>query len=102
MPHITDGMKSPAEYADEDPDHNYDCSLWLGPFLSPAPWSMYSYERPSNILWSSIAAALYRKGWTDDEIKSWLKSKETRWALDGELGDALIELGTRYAEGITK
>ena len=100
MPHITHDMKSPSEYADMDPDKVYDCTLWIGPFLSDAPWSMYSYERPASILWNAIAGEFYRNGWTDEEIKEWLQSKEARWALDGMLGEDIENLGREFAKKI--
>jgi len=97
---ITD--KSPSQWAKEDPDGHYDCTLYIGQAfltekdLTPA-WPMFSYNRPASILWSAIAQALYRRGWNDKEIKTWLQSKNPRWALDGSLGDMLEQLGTMYA-----
>jgi predicted transcriptional regulator len=61
-------------------------------------WPMYSYERPAWILWDAIANNLHSRGWTEHAIKDWLQSKATRWALDGELGDALRALGDEWAE----
>ena len=70
----------------------------LFPSASPAEWPMYSYSRPAYILWNAIANALHKKGWSEQEIKDWLQSKETRWALDGELGEQLTKLGQEYAK----
>jgi hypothetical protein len=87
--------KSPSDYAKAgDP---YDCTGEIGPFSSDAAWPMFSYERPAYIVWNAIAAALHARGWSDDEIKGWLQSKNARWALDGYLGDILIQIGTHYA-----
>jgi hypothetical protein len=60
-------------------------------------WPMYSYERPAWMLWNAIASGLHQRGWTDDEIKEWLQSKEPRWALDRDLGEAIEKLGHEYA-----
>jgi hypothetical protein len=60
-------------------------------------WPMYSYDRPAYILWGAIAKNLHRRGWTDEQIKEWLQSKNTRWALDGDLGGILQELGDQWA-----
>jgi len=98
MAHITDSFETPSAYADRDPEHRYDCTLRLGSLDSDAPWAMYSYERPANILWNAIAGELYRNGWSDDQIRDWLQSKGPRWSLDGDLGEALEELGRKVAK----
>jgi hypothetical protein len=78
---------------------DYDITDRIGPSHAiECDWPMYSYERPSYILWNAIAANLHGRGWSDAEIKQWLQSKEARWALDGSLGEALIELGNRFAD----
>lgn len=59
---------------------------------------MYSYERPADMLWDAIAKTLHEKGWTEGQIAVWLRSKMPRYALDGDLGDAIIALGTAYAD----
>ena len=63
-----------------------------------AEWPMYSYSRPAYMLWNAIANGLHAKGWKEREIKEWLQSKNTRWALDGDLGDKLMILGLEYAK----
>jgi hypothetical protein len=68
----------------------------LFPAQSPE-WPMYSYSRPAGILWNSIADTLHKNGWTEEQIQVWLKSRDTRWALDGELGDKIKQLGHDYA-----
>lgn len=60
-------------------------------------WPMYSYNRPSDILWNAIAANLHKRGWNEKRIKEWLQSKAPRWALDCELGEALAAVGDKYA-----
>jgi hypothetical protein len=70
--------------------------LWQPP--QPREWPMYSYDRPSYMLWNSIANTLHERGWTETEIKQWLQSKSTRWALDGSLGDAIEKLGRDYGK----
>lgn len=49
-----------------------------------------------------IARGLHRRGWTDEEIKAWLQSKNPRWALDGELGDLITSIGEIYSRGLEK
>lgn len=68
----------------------------------PAEWPMYSFSRPSSILWNAIGERLTAKGWSEVQIREWLQSKDTRWALDGSLGDAIVKLGQDYADGITE
>lgn len=98
--------KTPGEWAADG--SRYDCTSWVGPLWPmmaverPAPWPMYSFERPSTILWNAVATALNRKGWSDDEIKSWLQSKGPRWALDNELGTSLEVIGELFARSITE
>lgn len=89
-------------YAKQSEDGYYDCTAYIGPLESNAPWAMYSYDRPGNILWNAIAGKLYERGWSDEEIKAWLQSKEPRWSLDGELGEAIATLGKMYASQVTK
>lgn len=64
---------------------------------TPPEWPMYSYSRPAYMLWNAIANGLIAKGWTEEQIKEWMQSKETRWALDGKLGDKILKLGEEYA-----
>lgn len=73
----------------------------LFPSETPPEWPMYSYSRPAYMLWNAIANGLHAKGWTEDEIKNWLASRDTRYALDGDLGDAILKLGEDYAEKMT-
>jgi hypothetical protein len=72
----------------------------IGPLCmssEPPEWPMYSYARPAYILWNAIARGLSERGWSEEQIKGWLQSKFPRWALDQSLGDALEELGAKYA-----
>jgi hypothetical protein len=102
--------KLPAEWAAEDPDGHYDCTSDLcqlgGPVSDLMPeerkprWPMYSFDRPSFLLWNAIAGALHKRGWSDRKIKVWLQSKHPRWALDNPLGDSLERLGKRFAKSI--
>jgi hypothetical protein len=80
----------------------YDCTDKIGPIAKPylkpgADWPMYSYERPSDIVWNAIAGELHKRGWTDRQIKTWLQSKQPRWALDGELAEMLTAAAIEYA-----
>ena len=63
-------------------------------------WPMYSYERPSWILWDAVANELHRLGWTEEAIKTLLQSKSPRYALDGDLGDLLRGLGISWARAM--
>ena len=65
-------------------------------------WPMYSYSRAASILWNAIANGLCEQGWTEDQIKEWLQSKETRWSLDGSLGEAIEMIGRDYARKLGK
>ena len=82
-----------------------DITARIGSIHTPderAEWPMYSYDRPAYILWNAIANVLHAKGWTEDEIKNWLQSKDARWALDFGLEESIEDLGRAYAEGIQK
>lgn len=59
---------------------------------------MYSYDRPSYTLWDAVARGLMHKGYTQAQAETWLRSKDARWALDGDLGDALKALGFNYGK----
>lgn len=61
-------------------------------------WPMYSYSRPSYILWDAAANYLWRNGWTEEDIKTLLQSKHPRWSLDNSLGDALAAVGEAWAK----
>lgn len=104
MTHYTDEMETPSYYADRDPSNTYSCASRLGPLNSDAPWAMYSFDRPAYTFWDGVAAALYRRGWTDEEIKTWLQSSEPRHALDGngalEAIEAIGALIARSAEKV--
>lgn len=84
----------------------FKVASWVGPMHprhyvdNPPKWRMYSFERPACTLWNAIASELNKAGWTDDQIREWLQSKETRWALDGSLGEEIEALGKRYGRSI--
>jgi len=84
---------------------DFDITATVGPLFphyqspdNPPEWPMYSFDRPARILWNAIGKRLAEKGWPQNEIKDFLQSKETRWLLDGDLGDALERLGKAYAD----
>lgn len=54
---------------------------------------MYSFSRPSRMLWQAVYDGLRAGGCTDAQAVEWLQSKAPRWLLDDSLGTALIELG---------
>lgn len=74
----------------------------FGKLDSDADIQMYSFDRPSSILWFVITQTLQERGWSDEEIKEWLCSKGPRWALDGSLGDMLETLGRSFASKLEK
>jgi uncharacterized membrane protein len=86
--------------------HEIDVTGNIGPLYvlhergwseNEAAWPMYSYEHPASIVWNTIANVLHERGWSEAKIKNWLQSKDARWALDGELGDALTNAAEQYA-----
>ena len=82
-----------------------DISGKIGPlYVHPEPpeWPVYSFDRPSYELWNAIATGLHAKGWSEKDIKTWMQSKMTQWALDGSLGESIIKIGTEYAKSAEK
>jgi hypothetical protein len=77
-----------------------DFTAYVGQLGTDCKWPMYSFDRPAYYLWQAIGQQLIAQGWTSDEVKTWLQSKHTRWALDMDLGDMLRDLGKRYARQI--
>lgn len=79
---------------------DYDVTGKIGPLYpqeaEPA-WPMYSFDVPSRSVWCAIAQEMRSAGWRESRIRDWLQSKEARWALDGELGSALVEAARDYA-----
>lgn len=65
-------------------------------------WPMYSYGRPAYQFWDAVANGMRARGWTPEQIRTWLQSKLARWALDGDWGDHLrtlgFKLGSEHAE----
>jgi hypothetical protein len=51
---------------------------------------MYSYERVAYVYWNAFANRLMQRGYTQSEAMEILKSKHTRWMLDG--ADDKVEL----------
>jgi hypothetical protein len=101
-------LKALSEAEMEEARINYDISGKVGALLpihtteKPPEWPMYSYERPAWLLWNAVAAELHVNGWSEKEIKTWLQSKATRWALDGDLGNAIRDLGRKYGASLAK
>ena len=65
-------------------------------------WGMYSYERPAYTLWNAVGLELFNQGWTMEEIKALLRSKYTRWGLDGNLGSGLDAIAQEWAQSMLK
>jgi hypothetical protein len=90
-------QNTPSYYVTEYGD-SYDCTGHIGPYKSDSPWNMYSFNSPSYALWNGFASQLNNRGWSDEEIKDYLQSKQTRWLMDGDLYEELEMLGRKYAK----
>ena len=71
----------PSETKHAPPGHygaaSYDLTGHVGPKFPQAvgtDWPMYSFDRPSTILWNAIGKTLFAGGWSDDKIREWLQS----------------------------
>jgi hypothetical protein len=109
---MDDVRLAPSAWAARDGGEHYDISGFFRkrtPGQEPhrdclgriPPWAMYSYEAPAYTLWSAIAGAFHKRGWTDAQIRDWMQSKATRHAFDGSLGEAVIKLGEEWAATVT-
>jgi hypothetical protein len=54
---------------------------------------MYSFSRPAYMFWSAFMNGLIAGGMSEKDAKDYLCSKNTRWALDNDLGDQIERLG---------
>lgn len=73
----------------------------IGPLYASkeAPeWPMYSFERGGYVLWGAIADEMHKAGFSEEKIQEWLQSKCARWAMDGELGEAVREVAAQYVK----
>jgi hypothetical protein len=77
--------------------YEIDVTDKIGPMAAEIEWPMFSFVRPTHIVWNTIANVLHERGWSEAKIQDWLQSKEARWALDGALGDALTDAAEQYA-----
>lgn len=59
---------------------------------------MFSFDRPSYIVWNAVAETMHKLGHSEAEIKDWLQSKAARWAADGELGQMLATTAAAFVE----
>jgi hypothetical protein len=85
------------------PNGHFDASMHMGDLRmgepAPAPeWPMYSYSRPSYMVWDAIGQVMIDNGMSVDQVKDWLQSKNPRYALDGTLGDVLVKAATEWAQ----
>ena len=84
--------------------NDYDITGKIGPLFpkmwidNPPKWPMYSFDTPAYEVWNTIGSVLNDRGWTEDQIEEWLRSKLARWAMDGELGILLSEAAKKYAK----
>lgn len=81
-------------YSDEDfPNEK------LGPlYRQPrGEWSMYEYNRPSDIFWAAYCRRLKERGWTDEEIQGLVQSKFPRHAMDADWTDAIEAVARNLA-----
>ena len=93
-------LLAPSHDAEYDPGH-YDCTGHIGQLhasRATPEWPMYSFDWPAHILWNSIARELHIAGWSDEKIKTWLQSKDARWALDSDLGEMLMKIGEQFGK----
>ncbi len=75
-----------------------DYNSLIGPLNSDTAWPMYSFERPAYAFWNGLATALHQRGWSDEEIREWLQSKEPRYLLnEGTVPEALEAMGALMA-----
>ena len=58
---------------------------------------MYSYDRPSSMIWNGMMNGLMSNGYSEAAAIEWLRSKAARWALDGDFGDALVKMAFDFA-----
>ena len=70
----------------------------VGPLdpLHGVDWPMYSFDRPAFCFWNGFANGLRRDGWTEDQIKNTLQSKDVRWMLDG-YDQEIDDFGEKFA-----
>lgn len=94
---------SPSFYARETGDaREFDLTGLVGSADGSSCWPMYSFDRPAFTVWNALSRRLFERGWSDAEIRTWLQSKEARWALDGALGDALANAASACADRADK
>jgi hypothetical protein len=84
-------------------DGHFDASCHMRDLYDPKvectdPWPMYSYSRPGYMVWNAIGQHMADRGYTVEQIKKWMQSKNPRHDLDGGLGDALVAAATQWAE----
>ena len=84
-------------------DGHFDASCHMKPLFDTKvecddPWPMYSYERPAYMVWNAIGQFMADKGYTVEQIKEWMQSKNPRHDLDGYLGDMITEAAKEWAE----
>lgn len=75
----------------------------LGPLYegeaSHREWPMYAYRRPAYLFWNGVANGLRDKGYTEEQARDWLQSKNARYSLDGGWETEIEDLGYRLARG---
>ncbi len=65
-------------------------------------WEMFSFDRPSYVLWNAVGKELFKNGWTMEEIRCFLQSKYPRWELDGSLAEKIEKIGTELGQRMLK
>ena len=60
--------------------------------------AMYSYDRPSYMVWDAVMKGLMDQGYSQTAAEAWLKSKAARWALDGAFGDILCDAAYKFGK----
>lgn len=69
----------------------------LFPLDVEGSFTMYSFDTISYLVIKGIALNLFERGFSEEEVKAVLQSKQIRWMLDG-VGEELIGVGYKLAE----
>ena len=82
-------------------DNRRDIAYQVGdlyPELAEPGVPMFSFSRPSRILWQAVYDGLIARGWSDADAITWLQSRGPRHLLDGRAAGWLKDAGSKIAE----
>lgn len=82
----------------QDYSGNFIQAGWPVPDHYKTAVPMFSYNRPSAMVWNAAINGMIAAGVKPKTACDLLLSKETRWALDGALGEALEAIGFRWGQ----